>query len=48
MWVDVWYVGICYVVSIALGIMVNVLGLNKSLLMGVLIIPSILTYLGVI
>ena len=44
----VWYVGICYVVSIALGIMVNVLGLNKSLLMGVLIIPSILTYLGVI
>ena len=44
----VWYVGICYVISIALGIMVNVLGLNKSLLMGVLIIPSILTYLGVI
>lgn len=44
----VWYVGICYVVSIALGIMVNVLGLNKSLLMGVLVIPSILTYLGVI
>lgn len=44
----VWYVGICYVVSISLGIIVNMLGLNKSLLMGVLILPSILTYLGVI
>lgn len=44
----VWYVGICYIVSISLGILVNILGLNKSLLMGVLILPSILTYLGVI
>lgn len=44
----VWYVGICYVVSTSLGIIVNMLGLNKSLLMGVLILPSILTYLGVI
>jgi len=41
-----YYVLICYVTSISLGILVNSLDLNKSSLMGVLIVPSIITYLG--
>lgn len=43
-----WYVMLCYVTSISLGLVTNVLDLSKSNLMGVLIIPSIITYLGVI
>jgi len=43
-----WYVFLCYITSIGLGLLANVLDLSKSNLMGVLIIPSIMTYLGVI
>ena len=43
-----WYVILCYVTSISLGLVCNVLDLSKSNLMGVLIVPSILTYLGII
>lgn len=42
----IWYVIICYITSISLGILINTLDLSKSNAMGVLIIPSILTYLG--
>ena len=41
-----WYVILCYITSIALGILPNILNLNKSNLMGILIIPAIVTYLG--
>ena len=41
-----WYVILCYITSIALGILPNILNLNKSNLMGILIIPAIITYLG--
>jgi putative membrane protein len=41
-----YYVLICYITSISLGILVNSLDLNKSSLMGVLIVPSLITYLG--
>ena len=44
----IWYVILCYITSISLGILVNTLDLSKSNLMGVLIIPSILTYIGII
>lgn len=43
-----WYVLLCYVTSISLGLLTNVLDLSKSNLMGVLIVPSIITYLGII
>lgn len=43
-----WYVILCYVTSISLGLVANVLDLSKSNLMGVLIFPAIFTYLGVI
>lgn len=43
-----YYVLICYVTSISLGLIANSLDLNKSSLMGVLIVPSIITYLGLI
>ncbi len=43
-----WFVLLCYITSIALGLLANVLDLSKSNLMGVLIIPSILTYLGLL
>ncbi|MGN1321007.1 MAG: tripartite tricarboxylate transporter permease [Methanosphaera sp.] len=43
-----WYIFLCYITSIALGILVNVLDLSKSNLMGVLIVPSILMYLGIL
>ncbi len=42
-----YYIMICYITSISLGLIANSLDLNKSSLMGVLIIPSIITYLGV-
>lgn len=42
----IWYVLLCYITSICLGILTNTLDLSKSNLMGVLIIPSILTYMG--
>ena len=41
-----WYVLLTYVTSIALGLIVNYADLNKRYLMGVLIVPSIITYLG--
>ena len=41
-----WYVLLTYITSIALGLIVNYADLNKSYLMGVLIVPSIITYLG--
>lgn len=41
-----YYVLLCYVSSISLGLIANSLDLNKSSLMGVLILPSIITYLG--
>ncbi|OED30447.1 tripartite tricarboxylate transporter permease [Methanosphaera sp. WGK6] len=44
----IWYVILCYITSIALGILTNSLDLSKSNLMGILIIPSILIYLGLI
>lgn len=44
----IWYALLCYITSISLGILVNTLDLSKSNLMGVLIIPSILTYLCII
>ncbi len=44
----IWFVLICYITSISLGILVNTIDLSKSNLMGVLIIPSILTYIGLI
>ena len=40
------YVLICYVTSVALGLLPNYLDISKSNLMGVLIVPSIITYLG--
>ncbi|MDO5825951.1 MAG: tripartite tricarboxylate transporter permease [Methanosphaera sp.] len=40
------YVTICYVTSVALGLLPNYLNISKSNLMGVLIVPSIITYLG--
>ncbi len=43
----IWYILICYVTSIGIGILVNVCDISKSNMMGVLILPSILTYLGV-
>lgn len=43
-----WYVLLCYVTSISLGLLTNVLDLSESNLMGVLIVPSIITYLGII
>ncbi|MBO7719976.1 MAG: tripartite tricarboxylate transporter permease [Methanosphaera sp.] len=42
----IYYVLICYVTSIALGLLPNYLDVSKSNLMGVLIVPSIITYLG--
>ncbi len=42
-----WYILICYATSIGIGILVNVCDISKSNMMGVLILPSILTYLGV-
>lgn len=45
---SLWYVVLCYVTSISIGIICNVLDLSKSNLMGVLIVPSIFTYLGII
>lgn len=45
---SLWYVLLCYITSIALGLLVNTLDLSKSNLMGVLIVPSILTYLGLL
>lgn len=41
-----WYVLLCYITSIGLGMIPNILDISKSNLMGILIIPSILTYLG--
>ena len=41
-----WYVLLCYITSISIGLIANVLDLSKSNLMGVLIVPSIITYLG--
>lgn len=41
------FVVLIYVTSISLGIIPHFLGLNKSNLMGVLIIPAILVYLGI-
>lgn len=43
-----WYMLLTYVTSISLGLIVNLLDLNKSYLMGILIVPSIITYLGLI
>lgn len=40
------YVLICYVTGIALGLLPNYMDISKSNLMGVLIVPSIITYLG--
>ena len=40
------YVLVCYVTSVALGLLPNYLDISKSNLMGVLIVPSIITYLG--
>lgn len=42
----IYYAILCYITSISLGLLVNLLDLNKSSLMGVLILPSIITYLG--
>ena len=42
------YVSICYITSIALGLLPNYLDISKSNLMGVLIVPSIITYLGLL
>lgn len=41
-----WYVILCYVTSISLGLIANTADLSKSNLMGVLIVPSIITYFG--
>ena len=41
-----YYVLLCYITSTSLGFITNTLDLNKSCLMGVLIVPSIITYLG--
>ncbi|RAP51513.1 MAG: hypothetical protein BZ138_05135 [Methanosphaera sp. rholeuAM270] len=41
-----WYVLLCYATSIGLGLICNILDLSKSNLMGVLIVPSIITYMG--
>ena len=41
-----YYILLCYITSISLGLVANCLDLNKSSLMGVLIVPSIITYLG--
>lgn len=43
---SLYYALLCYMTSISLGLIVNSLNLNKSSLMGVLIVPSIITYLG--
>lgn len=43
---NICYGALCYITSISLGLIVNSLDLNKSSLMGVLIVPSIITYLG--
>lgn len=43
-----WYVLLCYVASISLGLLANSLDISKSNLMGVLIVPSIITYLGLL
>ncbi len=43
-----WYVLLCYITSIAMGLLPHYLGLSKSNLMGVLILPSIITYLGLV
>jgi putative membrane protein len=42
------YVVLCYISSIALGLLPNYLDISKSNLMGVLIVPSIITYLGLL
>ncbi|WP_455645067.1 tripartite tricarboxylate transporter permease [Methanosphaera sp.] len=44
----IWYALICYITSIAIGILANSLDLSKSNLMGILIIPAILIYVGLI
>ncbi|MCD7781360.1 MAG: tripartite tricarboxylate transporter permease, partial [Methanosphaera sp.] len=44
----IWYVLLCYITSISLGMIVNVVDISKSNLMGVLIVPSIITYLGLL
>ena len=41
-----WFVLLCYITSISLGYITNYLDISKSNLMGVLILPSIITYLG--
>lgn len=43
-----WYVILCLLTSISLGILPNVLNVSKSNLMGILIVPSIITYLGLV
>lgn len=40
-----WYVLLCYVTSVALGLIPNYLDISKSNLMGLLIIPTIISYL---
>ena len=40
------YVIVCYVTSIALGLLPYYMDISKSNLMGILIVPSIITYLG--
>lgn len=45
---SLYYALICYITSISLGLVVNSLDLNKSSLMGVLIVPSTITYLGLL
>ena len=44
--VPLFYMLICYVTSIALGMIPNIFDTSKSSLMGVLIVPAIITYLG--
>jgi len=43
-----WYVILCFITSISLGILPNVLDISKSNLMGILIVPAIITYLGLL
>jgi len=44
---NLWFVLLVYATSVALGLLPHYLGLNKSNLMGVLVVPAIVIYVGI-
>jgi len=44
---NLWFVLLVYATSVALGLLPHYLGINKSNLMGVLVVPAIVIYVGI-